>query len=131
MKDFIAHIREYSIENFIYSFSEISIEIYRNHLKNNNAEGALYKNDPVKDYVILNTAWICSCCSPERLVSLGGSEENFSVQGRVYPVLCVGLKCKVVGLCPTLRQGAHEVSPWIPPCLLQIFVTMFFRVYRH
>lgn len=39
MKDFIAYIKEYSTENFIYTFAEISIEIYRKHLKNNDEEG--------------------------------------------------------------------------------------------
>lgn len=39
MKDFIGFIKEYSTENFIYTFAEISIEIYRNHLKNNGEEG--------------------------------------------------------------------------------------------
>lgn len=39
MKDFITYIREYSTENFIYTFAEISIGIYKNHLKSNGEEG--------------------------------------------------------------------------------------------
>ena len=39
MKDFITYIKEYSTENLIYTFAEISIEIYKNHLKRNGEEG--------------------------------------------------------------------------------------------
>lgn len=39
MKDFITYIKEYSTENYIYTFAEISIEIYKNHLKSNGEEG--------------------------------------------------------------------------------------------
>ena len=39
MRDFIGYIKEYSTENFIYTFAEISIEIYKNHLKGNGEEG--------------------------------------------------------------------------------------------
>ena len=39
MKDFITYIRGYSTENFIYTFAEISIGIYKNHLKSNGEEG--------------------------------------------------------------------------------------------
>lgn len=39
VRDFIGYIKEYSTENFIYTFAEISIEIYKNHLKGNGEEG--------------------------------------------------------------------------------------------
>ena len=39
VRDFIGYIKEYSTENFIYTFAEISIEIYKNHLKSNGEEG--------------------------------------------------------------------------------------------